>query len=546
MSLPFLASSRTILLVSDEALFIYSFSVRAVALVESVPWDTPDFSKYVSDVLSKDCKGRPALILYDMVEQHYRKEKVMRRGVSFLDKSTMLKRKLHVAFPNYPVRAALQLKEKAPKTEDKAAPADIYIFAAVPQNEAFKMTMDAVQRSLVPVVNFCLLPIESSGMVKALSQKSAKKSKQKATWSVFIGQHRSGSVRQVVTKNGEIALTRMSPIADQGDNAEAWADEIHQEFKATMSYLSRFGYDEADGLDVTIISEGQAAESLRNKIEENCTLNLMSVVEAAKTLGVAVGYQDEERFADPLHIAWIGRKTRFALPMKADEIDRLSMPRKVATLATIGLIGAGAYFAYGLHAGVTKWTDYSGNMGSLQNRKAQLNSKYQQEVQRKNEMGFDVQLVQSSISIFDSLEAGSVPTLDLFKEIGQALGRELRLHNVKVENIEAEVIDPLQLLYNPSLANGVDQRDYELTLTMKYPGTADVQKGNEEVLAFQARLRQIMPELKVEVTRLLRDYEYTEGLVVNTGDIQQARIQQDFVAEIKITAMLKASEEAGL
>src|SRR5262245_61593551 len=129
MSLALFAPSRTVVLIADEALYIYSTGFRGSRLIESVPWDTENFEQSVATTLSKDCGGKPVLILNDMVEQHYRKERVPK--VSALDKANVLQRKLNVAFPGYPVKAALLLKEKIPKSEKNIAAA-IYIFSAIP------------------------------------------------------------------------------------------------------------------------------------------------------------------------------------------------------------------------------------------------------------------------------------------------------------------------------------------------------------------------------------------------------------------------------
>ena len=106
MALSFLTPSRTVLLVSDEFLTIFSISSKGAKLVETVPWGAEDFEKMISRIIAKDCGKKPVLIVNDMVEQHYRKERVVKAGVSFVDKSSMVQRKLNVAFPNYSIRAA--------------------------------------------------------------------------------------------------------------------------------------------------------------------------------------------------------------------------------------------------------------------------------------------------------------------------------------------------------------------------------------------------------------------------------------------------------
>ncbi len=530
-----LIPNRTVLLVSDEALYVYTLKARGVRLIDTVPWSTENFSTNVARILNKDGKNKPVLILYDMVEQHYRKEKVVKKGVSIMDKSTMLKRRLQVAFPNYPVRAALPLKEKMPAGDGKKPASDIYIFAAVPKTEAFRLTMQAIKTALVSIVGFSLLPVEASDMVKALTLKNAKKGQPKSTWSIFIGQHRNGSLRQVVTKNGELALTRMSPVTES-DNPHQWAEDVHQEFKATMSYLSRFGYAQTDGLDVTIISTPESAEVLRNIIEEPCNLNIMGVGEAAKKLGLSIGFQDSQKYADPLHVAWIGKKSKFILPMKASEIDEVSAPRNAAVLITLALCASGAYFGYQAYTHFSEILQTSEEIQIATTRKTQLDSQYQREVERKKQMGFDVQLVQSSITVYENFEKDRIPALDVFKQIGTALGKDLRIDKLSVEKTASNALVKM-------IPGQDEQAQYQLRLSMTYPGTTDIDRGNQEVQALSEKIAALLPTHAVKVTKLLKDYEYTEGLVVETGDLETENLQQDFVAEIMISGPAPVKEE---
>ncbi len=72
ISLPYITPSRCVLLIGDDALYIYNSGISVTQFVESVPWDTADFEGEVAHIISKDCHSRPVLMLYDMVEQHYR------------------------------------------------------------------------------------------------------------------------------------------------------------------------------------------------------------------------------------------------------------------------------------------------------------------------------------------------------------------------------------------------------------------------------------------------------------------------------------------
>ena len=518
------APSRTVLMISDDALLIYSVDGKGGKLVEAVPWEAENFEKNAADIISKECGGKPILILNDMVEQHYRKEKVP--NVSILDKQNVVKRKLKAAFPNYPVRAALPLKEKVSKTESSMA-GNIYIFAAVPASEAFAKTMAAARLSLAPIAGFCLLPVEASDMIQKLAERLKSKTDKKAQWTIFMGQHQSGGLRQIVIRNGELALTRMTPIVDDKGDPNIWAKEVHQEFQATMSYLTRFGFDASDGLNVILMSEPTAGNIVSEMIETPCNFFSLTVADVAKKLKISVGYQDVDHLADALHVSWIGRKSRFILPMKARQIEHLSRPRQIAALASVLLVIGAGFLTYQMFSYMQVISETKGDIRDLQTRKEQLDLKYSKEVQRKEDLGYNIQLIQSSLAVYENLEEKQIPAFDLFYEIGEALGRDMRLDSLQVDRGSQSIVAAIS-----QSKEGVPIFVSELQMT--FPSTTDAEKGNQEVRALQARLQRRLEGHAVEVTKLLEDYEYSEEIVVETGDAKKDTKSQDYVAEIRI------------
>ncbi len=539
MSMSLFSPARTVLMISDEFMSVYTVDSKGVRLHETIPCADEGAVASVSSVLAKDCGGRPVLILNDMVEQHYRKERVLKSGVGFTDKAALLNRKLTVAFPNSPIRAAYALKEKIAKT-DKQPASSLYIFAAVSNSEQLSKAISAVRESMVSLAGFCLLPVESSDMVSALSEKLAKSSKSPARWTIYMGQHRNGNLRQIVTRNGELALTRMSPVLDTEEDHQAWATQVHQEFKATMSYLSRFGYHAEDGLDVIIVAGAESGDLLENMIDESCNLHIMTVMQAAEVLGLRLGKQDSLRYADPLHVAWGGRKKKFILPMRAASIDAVSRPRQIAAVFVLCLFLGGVFQGYQLLDITWGVTAQSQNLNEMKEQKAQLDSQYERETERINKMGFDVRLVQSAIAVDADFEKNRIRVLDLVTQVAKALGKDLRIDLLEVKRASENPIE--------TFVNGVSppQPLFQARLRMTYPATANVDSGNKEVRELSERLTTLLPGHKVEVLKYLKDYEYTEGLVVKTGDLEKENIQQDFVAEILIKSpAVPADEGAG-
>ncbi len=525
MSISFLIPSRTVLMISDEALFIYSTSAKGVKLIEAVPWSVDNFEENVAAIISKDCGGKPVLIVNDMVEQHYRKEKVPRVGG--LDKQNIIKRKLKVAFPSYPIRAALPLKEKVAKTENSMA-GSIYIFAAVPASEAFAKTMAATRGSLAAIVGFCLLPVESSDMIKKLSFKIANnKEERKAQWTVFMGQHQNGGLRQVVIRNGELALTRMTPIAENDDDEMAWAKDVHQEFQATMSYLSRFGFDSSDGLNVILISNPSSGEIVKELLSVECNFHSITVQDAAKALGLKIGEQATLYHADALHMAWLGRKNSFILPMKAKQIDVVSKPRQVAAFISLLLLVGGAFQAYQLLDYMQKNMDNNDAIEKMRQEKMLLDLTYSKEIKHKEDLGYDIQLIQSALALNDKFNSDNIDVFGLLYYIGKSLGRDMRIDRLDISRGGVGVID--KVLYKNSKSPL-----FVAKMQMSFPSTTDAEKGNSQVKGLQSRLQRLLPGHVVKVTKLLEDYEYSEEIVVETGEAKTQRSSQDYVAEIII------------
>lgn len=526
----FLASNRTILLVSDDALYIYSSGgKKGLSLVEVVPWTASDFAKNVATIISKDCGGKPVTILNDMVEQHFRKEKVAR--VSVMDRQNVLTRKLRVAFPNYPIRSALLLKEKLSKEEKKNV-SGVYIFAAVPVTEPFKKTMEAAEISLAPISGFCLLPVEASAMVKKLSEKLTPKGKKKAKWTIFMGQHKHGGLRQIVTKDGELALTRMTPVPDF-ENESAWINGVQQEFKATMSYLSRFGFDLNDGLNVVLVSEPNMGERVQELIDVSCEFFAMSPEQVSKLLKLNIGTLSDTYYADSLHVAWVAGRNSFVLPMKSKAVDKVSKPRQLTIAASVllglGLLAQGYQFLDVFASISSNWED----IDLSTNKKLQLDVQYQKEVNKKEALGFDIQLIQSSLSIVDNIKAKQINIFPILYNIGIALGRDMRIDSLNIDRGGDTLVKSVSDLFDPNAPAPVLPL-YVATLQLTFPSTTDAEKGNAEVKKLQEALQTLLSDSVVKVSKFLEDYEYSEEIVVEFDADKEKKATQDFVSEIVI------------
>lgn len=533
-SVSFLAPARCVLLIGDEALYIYDSGGGKTRLIDTVPWSGKDFEEAVADIIRRECKGKSVLLLNDMTDQHFKGGQRMPK-VGPMDKANVLARKLSAAFPSYPVRGALPVKDKLSRTSVLKANASggMYLFAAVPMSEPVSKTLSAAKQSLATIAGFVLLPIESSDMVKALADKAMKREKIKSRWAVMIGQHMGGGLRQVITRDGQLAMTRMTPVTDLQANPGAWVNEVAQEFKATISYLSRFGYTAEEGTEVFVIATSAAGEQLRDLIDVPCNYTSYTVTEAAEALGFRIGPQENQYHADPLHAAWSARKTRFILPMEAPDIKKIYGPRQAAMFAALLMFCAAAYLSWETMSQAQQLLMTRGDLQSEKAVLADLEVKYTAELERMKALGFDVKLIQSSLNTFRELEGNGLRPLPLLQGIGRALGQELRIDKLIVKRtlpVQQSFPDPSKPKPKPSL---------EAVMVLSFPPTLDSEEGVREINDLSSRLTAALPaEYRVEVTKQVADISYTGDTVGEVGASTPSR-QEDLKAEITIRGVLE-------
>ncbi|NCC22976.1 MAG: hypothetical protein EOM26_11040 [Alphaproteobacteria bacterium] len=518
-------------------MYIYSAGLSSVRLVESVPWDTSGFEDHVSSIITKECKSRPVLILYDMVEQHYRKERMPKVGP--MDKANVLQRKLRVVFPQYTVRAAFRLKEKATITaKQSGGGGGLYLFAAIPGTENFKRVLEAVRRSMASISGLCLLPVESADMVKTIAEKLARKSGSRSKWVVFMGQHQNGGLRQIVTKNGELALTRMTPIVDNDIDSVSWAEEVVQEFNATMSYLSRFGYSPDDGLEVVLIANPEPGDLVSERIETPCHFTAMAASDAARLLGIGNLHQADERYADALHAAWSGSKRSFALPMQSRELQTVHKPRQVAMVVMLLMLLGIVYLLSQLFMGSQKLSATQSEIDNLTSTRNQLEAAYQAELDKKQAMGFDVELVQGTLEAYDRLESIDIDALTLFKAIGESIGQERTIDQITIESVQVkDAFSPARPSYLQT-DKTEDLSAYEAKFTMKLPASLTAAGANRVFEEIRGRLQAALPDHVVLVSQAPAPNTYEAAIEGSAGSTVRQEIQ-DFPAEMTLRKIVK-------
>ncbi len=526
----FISAAKCVLLLTDDSLCIYKVSSRSANLVHNFGWRTPDFEVNVADVLNREAGTGSIYILNDTVEQHYRKEKVGKLNI--VDKKNIIARRLNMAFPSYPTRAFVEIKDKS-KKKKSGDQETLYLFSAVPSTDALRKLLDAIKRSDCTVSSYCLLPMESVELVEKLSSKLAKENRQteRSVWSILIGQHHGGGLRQVVIKGDQIALTRITPVSQpvEGNGAQ-WASDVVQEIQSTISYLARFGYTQNDGLDIMMVAKPDYGALVEGMLNIRCQFHLLTLQRAAELAGLNVGRDLDPHYAEALHVAWFAKKLRPSMPMKSREIENISKPRKAAFLAALILTAAMGYFLFNLSIEYQAINAAKQNVAEVQRMQVLADQIYQEEIKRKESLGIDIKLIQSSISIYKNFDQMTFDPLPALEIIGAQL-KDLRIDEILIDQSEA----PNTTGAVNADGSAANNKAVRIILKFTFPGTTKPQDGNKQLENFNNRLTQKLSGYSVTVLKQLADLTYTGTVVSETGISAERRKASDvYTGEIEI------------
>lgn len=543
----FLSASRSVLLLSDDGVSVYYLRSGTPEYIDQVMWDSEGFEGNLSALIRNRCSSKPVVIINDMVEQHYRKEKIPK--VSPMDRANIVKRRIANAFPSYPIRSAIKLKEKAPNIDGQSG-GDIYLFSALPVTDNIRKTLAAINKAHAAIVSFCLLPVESMSMVRALNKKITKISGGGAEWTLFAGQHQSGGLRQIVTKNGELALTRMTPISAGAEDADTWCSDVAGELRGTMSYLSRFGFSPQDGLNVIVAAPNGMDELLSSKIDFDCNLKVLTTRELGNFVSLKFGGRgvEQQRYADILHVAWIGKKNNFQMPLKAVQIEAVNKHVKIATAACVAMVLAVGYLGYLTLSSVAKVSSYKTQIEQELQGLVQMRQERDDEAEKKKLTGVDYMLVQSATTVYDALDEQTMRPLPVIDLIGKSIGADLHIKSMEIKPVvevakDDETAEPAPV--DPAVAEGSvvqpEFKKFDIVLKIVFPPTLDANLGVQKVGEIEGRLKTNLPNHIVKIVKQVADLSYTGNFVGESTSQKdpQGIENKEYEAQIQITGALR-------
>ncbi|MEZ0226417.1 MAG: hypothetical protein ACAH83_17810 [Alphaproteobacteria bacterium] len=433
-------ANRRVLLVGGEGVVLYGPASKGVDRETSISWEVPNFDDQLIEALGGKNQSKSVVVLFDGADQTYRKEENIPK-LSPFDRPRFVKRKLEVAFPSYPIRASLEVKPPGtkgftlkgpPKGAKKELPS--YLFVALPETEQLDRIGNAMFEAGVPVAGFGLLPLESTGLVDELSDKVFGGAGKKSRWAVLIGQHETGGLRQVVIKDGNLALTRLTPTSEAGISGTGWVEEVTREFKATLTYISRFGYSNDDGLDVIVVCGDVEKQFFDQKAIPVTNFRCVNLTEALKFIGVRAFGLEKSNFADALHAAWVGRKPSLKLAVRIPSIHRIMAPRLAAQVASvllvfgiIGLVGiSGKSFQ--------EYRSTEDEIAQKELQKLGLDREYEQETKIFDALPVKPDVVKAALSVKTVLENNTADLRPILHTLKNNIPSDVRFETLHVEH----------------------------------------------------------------------------------------------------------------
>lgn len=423
---------RRVIMVGGEGVVLFAPSGNGIVRETSFSWEVPNFQQRLAEILGEQNQSKSVAILFDGADQTYRREDNIPK-LSPIDRPRFVKRKLELAFPAYNVRGALEIKPPKIKGVPPGSPS--YLFVAVPEIDNLERVGGAVFDAGVPVSGFGLLPTESAALVSELSEKVFSGNERKSRWAVLVGQHETGGLRQIVVKDGNLALTRLTPPSEAGTSGAAWAESVIREFRATMNYVGRFGFNPADGLDVMFICGNVEKQFFDEQALGVQNFRCLTVSEALKQIGVNSIAFDKSNFADALHAAWVSRKSKLVFPMSLPSIQKITGPRQIVQYASWAL-GVSAIAMVGLSG--QSYYGYQTLQSEIEAKESQRNvleREYNQEAKVFDSLPVKPAIVNATLAVKTVTEKNSPQFSKIAHKLKASLGEDILLETLVFKHV---------------------------------------------------------------------------------------------------------------
>ena len=413
-----MAKGEYVLNIGDDNVVLTRFVNGKVANAWLGSPDPAMAQEELGEALAEDPKARLSVIV-DTLDQSYKEEELPRVGI--LDRRKILARHINMAFPGANLRGARLVGETAKK-------ALIYEFASVPLEGRIPGWLDFISSLPNEKGDIHAIASENVDIIRALAPKDAPVEPGQNHWRHMIGVNVTGGLRQIIEKNGRLSLTRLTQAPPPETPPEEFADMITRDFKATITYIRRLGYQVGEPLDLVVLTTRENKAVLENLDWESArSVTVYTPYEAGAALGLGSIGREDQAYCDVLHAAWFVSKKKSTLPLSraaalgtvTDDIRELSYV-------------AAPYAAGVLFAALLGWSgwvghelmDFNDKNEQLSVQARQLTASLAREQQALGGMPYEVTKVRNVIDVARTLDDGKIDIVPVLQNIGNALQSE--------------------------------------------------------------------------------------------------------------------------
>lgn len=369
----------------------------------------------LGEALAKDPKAKIS-ILIDTLDQSFKDEELPRVGI--LDRRKLLARHISMAFPGANLRGARLVQQASKKTLT-------YEMASVPLDGRIPGWLDFVQSLPHEKGTIHVIAAENVDMLAMLAPKDIPAEEGKNHWRHLIGVNVTGGLRQIIEKNGRLCLTRLTQAPPSDTPPADFADMIARDFKATITYIRRLGYQVGESLDLVVLTTSENKAVLEDMTWDGArSVSVYTPYEAGALLGLGAIGREDQAYCDVLHAAWFAHKRKPVLPLtrtvamgdvKDDirELAYLISPYAAAVLVA-GFLGWAGWTAYELN-------EANGHNDLLQSQLTQLQTTLSRQQSEVGGLPYTAAQVRNVVAVADALEAGRIDIAPILTRVAPAL-----------------------------------------------------------------------------------------------------------------------------
>lgn len=383
----------------------------------------------LGEALAESPKAKLSVIV-DTLDQSSKEEELPK--VSILDRRKVLARHINMAYPGQNLRGARMVDETGKKTL-------IYEFAAVPLDGHIPGWVDFVESLPNEKGGYYAIAPENADLVQALAPKDVPPPEEgKNQWRHLIGINVTGGLRQIITKNGRLALTRLTQAPPPETPPEEFADMIVRDFKATITYIRRLGYQVGEPLDLVVLASVENKSVLENLTWDGArSASVYTPYEAGMVLDLGSLGREDQAFGDVLHAAWFASKRRPLLPLTKslamgdtmDDIRELSF--LVAPYAA-GIAAAAVLVWAGLTA--NQLLDFNDQNVQLQTQLNQKTAALSAARAKAGGMPYEPGRVRSALEVDKTLDMGQIDIVPPLQALSRALQSDAIVTSLSIDS----------------------------------------------------------------------------------------------------------------